>query len=122
MSDNCGGNVDNPDQQPASPADGIWSPPTNGAASANPNPAKPDGDGAAATSDVAINEGHFSTLSSFTSEGCSPIAVGWSFSISDMVCLSRVGKRSILGGRAYTYSLMPHGVCRFMGHSNKCII
>ena len=95
--------MDNPDQQPASPADGTVVT-TNGAAGVNSNPAEPDGDGAAATSEVAINEGRFSTLSSFTSEGCSPIAVGWSCSFSDMVCLSRVGKRSILGGRAYTYN------------------
>ena len=100
MSDNYGGNVDNPDQQPASPADGTVVT-TNGAAGSNPNPAEPDGDGAAATSAVAINERRLSTLSSFTIEGCSPIAVGWSCSLSDMVCLSRVGKR-ILGGRAYT--------------------
>ena len=97
MSDNYGGNVDNLDQQPASPANGTVVT-TNGAAGANPNPAEPVGDGAAGTSDVAINEGRFSTLSSETSKGCSPIAVGWSCSFSDTVCLSRVGKRSILGG------------------------
>ena len=95
--------MDNPDQQPASPADGTVVT-TNGAAGANPNPAEPNGDGAAVTSDVAINEGRFSTLSSFTSERWSPIAMGWFCSFSDMVCLSRVGKRCILGGRAYAYN------------------
>ena len=102
MSANYGGNADNPDQHPAPPADGTVLT-TNGAAGDNPNPVEPDGDGAAATSDVAINEGRFSTLSSFASEGCCPISVGWSCSFSDRVCLSRVGKR-ILGGRAYTYN------------------
>ena len=64
MSDNYGGNVDNPDQQPAPPADGTVVT-TNGAAGYNPaNPAEPDGDGAAATSDGAAAEA--------TADGSSP--------------------------------------------------
>ena len=51
-----GGNVDNPDQQPAPSADGTVVI-TSGAVGDNPaSPAEPDGDGAAATSDGAAAE------------------------------------------------------------------
>ena len=61
---NYGENVDNPDQQPAPPADGTVVT-TNGAAGDNPaKPAEPAGDGAAATSDGAAAEA--------TADGSSP--------------------------------------------------
>ena len=64
MSDTYGGNLDNPDQQPAPPADGTVVT-TNGAAGFMPaNPTEPDGDGAAATSDGAAAEA--------TADGSSP--------------------------------------------------
>ena len=46
---------------------------------------------------VEVNEGRFSLPSSFTREGCPPVAVGWSCSFSGIVCLSRV-KQGVLGG------------------------
>ena len=62
-------------------------------------------------------------LSSFTSEGRHPIAMGWSYSSSAAVRSSRIGKRSFAGESTYQVSFTWYLITfRFLGETGALFL